>query len=588
MKKYVVLLITMFVGKLSIAQDKPTTEKAKDSIKTEVVNVVTSYAPKVTDAFKIKQKPAIKLSEDVQKKALNYTIASVPVASTFIPKSGTIKRIDIGKRERLFDNYIALGFGNNLTPYLNAYIHKNTEFDNEYGIGLNFISSSDPVKNTVLNSSFYNADINAFYKQENRYFDWIIGFDAERNSYNWYGLPTNITFPPNIVNLIKENQIHNFYKILGRIDFADSYIENANTSIRYFSDNFKSKELNANFNSTFSFPLNRFGQNFEDLEIGVSLNFLGGKFAYNYERNSALKYSFLTAGIHPSYQFNIANFNINLGAKGYFSSDFNNKNFNKFFIYPNIEITYPLVANYTNIYIGASGDLHTNSYRSLSEENPYVSPTLNLLQTNEQFNFFGGLKGVLSSQLSYNIKTSYKKEEDKPFFALNPTKHNKILAINDGLLGYEYGNSFNTLYDDVNTLSVLGEIEYNINKNTTLGFIGEFNTYQLEKLQEAWNLPNVKAELFGKYKVEKWYAGANIYFVGNRKGIQYNNTGITPIDLKSYVDINLNGGYHFNNVFSVFVKANNITNSNYQRFTNFNTHGIQVIGGLIWKFDSFF
>ena len=55
--------------------------------------------------------------------------------------------------------------------------------------------------------------------------------------------------------------------------------------------------------------------------------------------------------------------------------------------------------------------------------------------------------------------------------------------------------------------------------------------------------------------------------------------------LKSFVDINLNGGYHFNNKFSTFLKLNNILNTHYQRFANFDTQGFQVLGGMSYKFD---
>ena len=50
------------------------TNKAKDTIKTEVINVVTSYTPTISDAFKIKKNPKIKLGAKTQKKQLKYQI----------------------------------------------------------------------------------------------------------------------------------------------------------------------------------------------------------------------------------------------------------------------------------------------------------------------------------------------------------------------------------------------------------------------------------------------------------------------------------------------------------------------------------
>ena len=188
MKKITLLLSLLFMSYIIQAQDDPIVKKANDSIRTEVVNVVTSYAPKVTDAFKIKRKPIITLSKNVEKKALDYQIKSVPVASTFIPKSGTLKPIKVGKRELLFDNYLAVGFGNNLTPYAEGYIHKNIRFESEYSAYAKFTSSSDPVANTELDNGYYDVDVDLFYKKIGYYFDWKAGFIGQRDKYNWYML----------------------------------------------------------------------------------------------------------------------------------------------------------------------------------------------------------------------------------------------------------------------------------------------------------------------------------------------------------------------------------------------------------------
>ncbi|TYP97918.1 hypothetical protein C7447_10384 [Tenacibaculum adriaticum] len=583
----------MFVSTVLLAQD-PSSEKAKDSIKTEVVEVITSYAPKVTDAFKIKRKPVITLSKDVEKKALNYQIISVPVASTFIPASGTLKGIDVGKKELLFDNYLSVGFGNNTTPFFEGFVHQNTPFDSEYGISLKFTSTSDPVENTELSSSFYNIDLDMFYKQEERYFDWKMGFNLQRNKYNWYGLPTNINYTEQAINAIEEEQTYKNYKVYGEIEFDDSYIKKGSASIGYFSDILDSSEINVDLNSSFAFPLGRFGLNLEDLQIGASLNYLSGSFAKSYnDVNEEINHSFITAGIHPSYDYVFYNFDIKIGAKAYFSMDTENSK-NQFFVYPDIKVSYPIIPKFANLYVGASGDLHNNSFKSLSERNPYISPTINITQTSETYNLFGGLKGVLADNVNYNVKGGYKNEEAKPLYILNYSKSDDGIktAETNGFLfkGYEYGNSFNVVYDNVKTVSFIGEINYDFSKQISLGLNGEFNTYSLENQQEAWNLPKIKGDIFGKYKTEKWYAGANIYFVGSRKGVlyDYDNDTIIPVDLESYVDVNLNGGYHFSDIFSVFLKANNITNNSYQKFTNFNTQGFQVLGGIIWKFDTLF
>ena len=56
-------------------------------------------------------------------------------------------------------------------------------------------------------------------------------------------------------------------------------------------------------------------------------------------------------------------------------------------------------------------------------------------------------------------------------------------------------------------------------------------------------------------------------------------------NLDAFIDVNLNGGYQFNNKFSAFLKLSNILNTNYERFVNFNVQGFQVLGGITYKFD---
>ena len=62
MQKFVLTLCLCTLSTIVLAQDS--TKKAKDTIiKTEVINVVTSYTPTISDAFKIKKNPTIQLGQ---------------------------------------------------------------------------------------------------------------------------------------------------------------------------------------------------------------------------------------------------------------------------------------------------------------------------------------------------------------------------------------------------------------------------------------------------------------------------------------------------------------------------------------------
>src|SRR5690606_34088445 len=87
-----------------------------------------------------------------------------------------------------------------------------------------------------------------------------------------------------------------------------------------------------------------------------------------------------------------------------------------------------------------------------------------------------------------------------------------------------------------------------------------------------------------------WFAGANLYYVGERKDQLFLNDGVTvtspfTMTLDSFFDANLHLGYHITDQFSVFAKGNNLGNQGYQRWQNFPVQSIQFLAGATYKFD---
>ena len=94
MKKYLILSIIVLISSFSFSQ-----KKKKDKLETEEITVVKSFAPTVSDAFKINTQPKIDTTGISSKIELNYTLKSVPVASTFIPAKGKAKAIQKEPKE---------------------------------------------------------------------------------------------------------------------------------------------------------------------------------------------------------------------------------------------------------------------------------------------------------------------------------------------------------------------------------------------------------------------------------------------------------------------------------------------------------
>jgi hypothetical protein len=295
-----------------------------------------------------------------------------------------------------------------------------------------------------------------------------------------------------------------------------------------------------------------------------------------------VKYGFTNFGIVPSFVMQEDDWTLNIGAGLFYSMDNENSN-NTFLVYPQFNASYKVVGDLMIFYAGAEGDLEQNSYMDFVNENPFLSPTLNIAPTDKQYDIFAGLKGKLTNTVSYNIKASYANERNKALFRSNDYTENA------GNEDYAFGNSFQVVYDDMKTLRFYGELKADFSSAVSFGINGTFSSYTNDFQQEAWNMPTIKINSNLDFNItEKWFAGANVFYVGERKDIQINtdfSANAAPVTLKSYFDVNANVGFKYSDRLTAFARANNITNNAYQKWQNYPVQGFQVILGVNYKFD---
>jgi len=553
----------------------------KDTLNVEVINVVKPFDPSVADAFKINRNPQLEQDSIGEHKPFKYTIFSVPVASTFTPKQiGFVGLVKL-ELKTIYNNFISAGYGNNQTPLVETFIHNAIKKNQDIGVYINYLSSKGGVKNAVLNDAFTDAKLAVYYKQAQDQFDWQIDLGGQLQKYNWYGLsPILKPFDPILLASIHPQQTYNTFNAGSSMIYHHAIFQGGTFEYQYFSDDYSTSENRIFLAPEFKFPI------FSDhLSTQLSLDYLDGKFNQAYVNTNPLNYQFLTIAFYPNFELNRANLNLNLGLKVSYSSVSKTPQQSKFYFYPNLMASYKLKANGFTAFAGLTGDLHQNSYSEFANANNFVSPTLNIKRTNQQYKTFVGLKG-LTNGVNFQLKVSYQNEKDKALFVSNPVK---VISTNNK--AYEYGNSFNVVYDNIKTLSLEAEAKVNFSKQLNFGGTFAFNNYNLSSQQEAWNLPQFKADLNANYTLNKWFVKTEVYVVGQRKGqsshIFSTFTIATPqtVIQTAYVDLNFSGGYNFSDGFTVFARFNNVLNDNYQAFTNYEVQGFQALAGLTYKFD---
>ena len=550
---------------------------AQDPIGSEKVTVVKPYTPSVRDANKISENPTRNDSVNLQKKPVQYSIFSVPVASTFTPVKGRATTVERERPPKVYDNYATLGFGNYSNVLAEFYSNLEIDRSSNFGIFLTHNSSQGGIDGVRLDDKFYDTELNLNYNTRNRDLSWMAEVGGEHQLFNWYGLPETVV--ANESELAQLDPAQNYYSVYvgSEIELYDSFFDGAEARFRHSGDAYNTAENHFNVDGLFEIEI---AEELISTKIGAEI--VNGKFDRQYDSAVGYDYTFMNFNATPSLLILRDDLSINLGVNFVYGYDAENSD-GSFYLYPAITASYRLAGDYFTAYAGVDGDLQQNTYYNFYQQNPYVSPSLLVQPTDNEYKGYLGGKGKLSNAVSYNARASYQSQFNKALF-----KRNYEAATLEGE-PYTYGNSFEVVYDDVKTLSFYAELNVDVNRNFRLGINGEFFDYNTDVQAEAWNLPTMKASLNADYQItEKWYTGANLFYVGERKDENRSVSLVFDepvVSLDSYFDANAHLGYRFNDRLSAFIKGSNLLDNNYQKWLDYDVQGIQVLAGATYKFD---
>ncbi|MDB9874258.1 TonB-dependent receptor [Flavobacteriaceae bacterium] len=574
LKKHLCIVsVLMVIFHANHLQAQTPQTRSQDTIDTQVVTIVKPYTPKISDAFKLKQSPRMSVSETIQK-SVKYTIFSIPVASTFTPAKGSSVRLDKLKKEKLFQNYASLGYGNYGTILGNLYLNHRLGRGERIGGYIEHHSSQGGIDGLQLEDDFSNSSAQLNYVKSLKTLVWNTDAAFKRQAVNWYGLPfeTPIELDP--------KQVYSNIELGSDVQFTKGVLRSGDIHLRRFSDAYESQEYHLTGETNFQFNLLD-----SPINSNIKVDYLKGSFAKNYNGIETQNYGNIQFSVAPSYQYIQDDLTVSVGFKAYYLMD-SEQNKNDFYIYPNVEASYAVVNSIVVAYAGVKGDLYQNTYYDFAQINPFVSPTLDIRPSSTPYKVFVGTKGKLSQSIGYDVKGSFTREQNKALFRTHSIQN--FSAPNN----YNQGNSFGVVYDDVDVINISGALEIDMGQKLNVRLKGDLYKYTSDAEPIAWNLPEFEASLFLDYQLsDKLSMAANLFYWGSRQDTT-NFEGlfipepITPnVTLDAFLDANFQVSYEITNQFGAFVKVNNIANNSYNRWNHYPVQGFQILGGVSYKFD---
>jgi len=543
------------------AQDKKPEEKAAVN---EEIEVVRPYKPILAEAVKLRRSPNL---DDVKtyKAKLNYSITDKKLELNSDIQKLQAQALAEEKASVLVNNYVKGAFGSQATLLGEAYF--NTGKDEGLQLGGYFRHFSQEGKLNKQNSS--NQQLSIFGRSilDENTFSGKLNF--ERNGTYFYGIDdARPTLNPN-----PEKQALSFIELEGEMvkNFTEdqdafSYALKANGYI--WGDKFSAKENYFSLNGYLNKRISSF-----NLGLAASTEFGNTKDALTSVGNNLLR-------LNPYIRLQVNGAKITAGIN--FVQEFGA--FSSSRIFPAVTADFTLIPDYLQVFGEVKGDVNRNSLKNFTDENPWLNSNINVRNTVEKLSFSAGIKGTGGPGFGYKARIYVKQFDDMPLFVNNYTDFNKFDVI------YDFGKTKVT--------GLEGEISVQV--SDALKWTGKLNIDDWKPAQEtySWFKPGLKVSSNFVYTYNKKLSfnaavviqddvKAKLYIAEPVNAQQYvvPNTSIESIEtIKGYVDLGLGADYRINNKFSVFAKANNILNKNYNKYLFYQVNGFNIFGGLTYSF----
>lgn len=532
------------------------------SLGTESVVVQREFEATITDAEKISENPQVYDSVPATPK-LKYGIQSKRFNTDFDPEPITPVTIKGEPLVKLYHHYAKVGFGNYQTPYFEYFY--NTLRSKTYSVGAHakHHSSSGDIKNIGFAGFSENIlGVHGKLLQDN--YNLYSELNYSRNVIHYYGYNT-VEFDT-ILDKNRTTQRFSFIqpKVSLESNHKDSTKMNYRGDMSFYnlSDNFLAYEnvLAAHVD------LNKF--------VGTEL--FGGDINIDYYNNKVSNDTTegLILGLSPYVALSQRNLQAKVGARLFIEAE----NSALYHFYPDADVRYQLVPEVLSVYAIANGRTYRNTYKSITDVNPFVQSVIPLRNSHEKINLRGGFTGRMSSNLSYDVGVGLNKTDQRILFV---TASNNLLQ-----------NKFTAVYDNVKTFSVYGELGYQVKEKLNILAKAKYFDYSLDIEEKAWNLPDLEIGLGASYNLgDKILLRTDVFYYGKRYAnvpniLPDNVDGITEytVDLPAFTDVNMGVEYRYNKKLGAFINLNNLAGIRYYRWNNYPSQRFNFLVGLNYSF----
>ena len=539
---------------------------AQENLPSDTFRVVKEYQPTIINAKKIEFQPEIndtlKLEAD-----LNYSFIDKTVPVYFQVEPIAAARIKGEPLVKLYNGYARLGVGNAMVPFGEVY-YSNLR-SKKYALGGHASYFNQRELNRIEGSEMSKAHVELFGKRfwKTNTLDAKLSYD--RHNFNYYGIYQQAEALGIENPSIESSALQQSYdRLSGSFSLNSTVRDSFNLRHKAQIDYQYTGNANqaAEHNLVGKLNLNKFKNNeLYSVDILLDLN------DYDFNPSNTI------FAIKPQISTIGDKFRINAGLGIYMNATSEAD----FHFFPIAEIKYNVLEDVIVPYLGVKGEIRRVGYGSITRENPFVAENISLANSNEKFNIYAGLRGLISSKLSFNVSAAQSRTDNAYLFVQLP----------DSV--FQLSKEFYLTYDEIDETRFQGELVYHLNEKINVYAEGSYAEFKTDQEEEAWHRPKLKLSTSASYNLkEKIIVKLDVFYWGEQfaRGVdQVSEGAITTYTfnaqrLDPIFDVNLGLEYRYTKRLSAFIDFNNIGGINYEKYQNYPLQGFNVWGGLTYGF----
>jgi len=540
----------------------------KDTTPAKVVSILSAFKPQLKSVVKINFTNAAPIL-DTQSVHYAYQVPGQNLSFSYRPIALNPLAIVLNNPPVFTNNTnVKVGFGNYLYQLLNVNLihieeksihHWSASTESSEGVHhlQKYRNSKLDYQGNFMLTDSNSILTNLFVSQSQSYRYGLVPDTLSLPTSQYEQKYTELGFKMVLLNKVKSND-HLFFKPEFELEHLSDISNKSNTYIA--------------ISSPMSYPM----------KSGMTLNY-DFHLSYNYF-NSFNTSSNTLFRVDPSLNFNKWKWQVLLGISPVYSTD-------GFNLYPNFQLQHQLTDTTWSIKAGWITKTKNTQYTNLLNENPWITTPLILKLTTQQKQFIQ-FEVNASKNLQYGFGLSLNTYLNLPLFNKEPLAMATLLPNLAFPSNLEYTNRIaNGLRYIANFESKATTVE--LDAHLHYQFSDQFSVEnQFSYTQFNYIKDNEKPWGFVPLQLHStffWNASQKLLFDGSfnfLSGIESSTEGANYIaqTLKPVTLLNVGLSYKLSIPWKLWIQSSNLLNSQYQRWTDYPSLGVQINAGVVYSF----